>query len=117
MNVQSKSMNKIQPLDDDGVNWVLYMSHVVMLITSKTRLKKDLTGWEKCPLPFGTAKCSTVTVLDDGKAVASADQIEERLYKINNWEQHEASVKQILFSTISNQCLLNIQNLTTATLI
>ena len=63
-----------------------------------------------------TAKYSKVTVLDNGKTVASADQIEERLYKIDNWEQHEASVKQILFSTISNQCLLNIQNLTTAIL-
>ena len=64
----------------------------------------------------GTAKCSKVTVLDNGKTVASTDQIEERLYKIDNWEQHEAFVKQILFSTISNQCLLNIQNLTTAIL-
>ena len=41
----------------------------------------------------GTAKYSKVTVLDNGKTVASADQIEERLYKIDNWEQHEASVK------------------------
>ena len=51
-----QSMNKIQPLDGDGVNWVLYKSHVVTLITSKTGLKKDLTGWEKCPLPLAIVK-------------------------------------------------------------
>lgn len=50
-----QSMNKIHPLDD-GVNWVLYKRHVVTLITSKTGLKKDLTGWGKCPLPLATVE-------------------------------------------------------------
>ena len=55
-------------------------------------------------------------MLDDGKTIASADQIEERLDKIDDWEQCEASVKQILFSTISDRRLLDIQNLAAAAL-
>ena len=55
--------------------------------------------------PDGTV----VTVLDDGKTIATEDQIDEWLNKIDNWEQWEASVKQILFSTISNWWLLDIQ--------
>ena len=62
--------------------------------------------------PDGTV----VTVLDDGKTIATEDQIDEWLNKIDNWEQWEASVKQILISTISNWWLLDIQNLLTAML-
>ena len=62
--------------------------------------------------PDGTV----VTVLDDGKTIATEDQIDKQLNKIDDWEQWEASVKQILFSTISNQQLLDIQNLVTVML-
>ena len=50
------SMNRIQLLDNVGVNWVSCKSHVVMLITSKASLKKHLTGWVKCPLPLATVE-------------------------------------------------------------
>lgn len=114
-----QSTNKIPPLNDDGSNWISYKSRVITLITSKAGLKKHLTGRAKCPLPLATREQSDGTiavVLDDGKTVATEDQIDERLDTIDDWEQREASVKQILFSTISDRRLLDIQNLATAAL-
>ena len=101
----TQSANKIPPLNDDGSNWISYKSQVITLITSKAGLKKHLTGHAKCPLPLGMKEQpdgTVATVLDDGKTIATEDQIDEWLNKIDNWEQWEASVKQILFSTISN---------------
>ena len=54
---------------------------------SRFSLQISLTGWAKCTIPLATVEQpngSTVTVLDDGKTVASADQIKERLDKIDN---------------------------------
>ena len=52
-------------------------------------------------------------VLDDGATAATQADINAREKLMDEWDIHKAAIKQIIFSSISDQCLMDIQELDT----
>ena len=98
-------------LKDDGSNWTTYKERTVNVITHKG-LKRHLTGSAKKPKePFEVDGNwflpGSQTPLDD-------DELEEAYEKVDEWETKQASVRQIIYETVSPSIFLEVKNEGTA---
>ena len=68
------------------------------------------------PIAFkvvGDSSGKLQVVLNNGATAATQANIDAQEKLMDKWDIHEAAIKQIIFSSISNQCLMDIQKLDT----
>jgi hypothetical protein len=109
----------VPKLLNNGTNWITYHERAMTAVGSHG-LKWHLEGHVKKPqevvtIDIGTANTSKIVSSVDGTTEVTEDQIEEAEKKLDEYEQHECAIKQALYRSISDCCLLEIKNLTTAT--
>lgn len=114
---ESLTVSKIPQLADDATNWVTYSTRLSNYVASKPGSKKHLDGRAHKPLTLKVVRDTNgklQVVLDDGTTVATQADIDNREKLIDEWDTREAAVKQIIFSSISDRRLMDIQELDTA---
>jgi gag-polypeptide of LTR copia-type len=104
----SSSLYHIPQLSDDGTNWITYKERAQTVIRARG-LMRYLDGRTKEPVPFEID--SQGQALKPNKSVATQTEIEEQEKKEDEFQQKDSLVKQHIFSTVSDQLLLHIQNL------
>ena len=98
------------------MNWVTYSTRLPIYIMSKTGYKRHLDSQANKPLMMKVAVDSNgklQVVKDDRVTVTTQADVDNCDKLINKWETQEAAVKQIIFSSISDRQLMDIQELDT----
>ena len=107
---------KLEKLKDDGTNWVTYRERVTNTMTHKG-LRRHFLGTKRKPATFTELDKKFYKTEDQKKKerVALTDkQVEEMEEAIDEYEQIEASVREVIYETISQSMFLQIKNEPTA---
>lgn len=114
---ESLTISKIPQLADDATNWVMYSMRLPIYVTSKAGYKKHLDSWMMRPIAFKVVADSSgklQVVLNNGATAATQANIDAQEKLMDEWDIYKAAIKQIIFSSISNRHLMDIQELDTA---
>jgi hypothetical protein len=119
MSTSSTSLKivNLEKLKDDGSNWITYKERVLNTLTHKG-LRRHVNGSVRKPDDLQWRN-KTATVAEgfykpDGTKPLSEDEIEEHEKKIDEYEQKQASVREVIYETISRSIFLRIKNEKTA---
>lgn len=112
----------IQKLKDDSTNWLTYRTRLETAVASKG-LTRHLQGRVRVPqeLPTRIETDHSITVLvkgsdpaDTAAKAATEAEIEENEKSLDDYSQKEATVKQLIFGSISDRRLIEVRDLSTA---
>jgi hypothetical protein len=113
-NTSLKIVN-LPKLKDDGSNWITYKERVMNTLTHKG-LKRHVIGNARKPIE--------IELRDDGEyylpksmVPLSDDKIEEYETKTDEYAQKQASVREVIYETVSKSTFLQIKNEADASLL
>jgi hypothetical protein len=106
----SENTAKLLKLDANGKNWILYREEVHSHIISKPKLRRHLDGRVKKPtkpsIQFKDPADTSSEIIKP--TTAELDKYEEEM---DEWCQHEQSIKSILYQTLHETLKLCIMSL------
>jgi hypothetical protein len=105
----NSALFNIPKLANDGLNWITYKEKMLTALGAQG-LMRYTNGHKTKPIPFPIDKLTGKVTKSDGTMPMAVD-LEELEDKIDEYQQKDSLVKQQIFSTISDQLLLRIQNL------
>ena len=108
MSSSSLKIVNLPKLKDDGSNWITYKERVMNTLTHKG-LKRHVTGSARKP--------KETELRDDGEyylprsmVPLSDDQVEDYEKKMDEFAQKQASVREVIYETVSKSTFLQIKN-------
>ena len=102
---------KLPKLQDDGSNWITYRERIINTLTHKG-LKRHVLGTAR--IPTETEIKSDKVYKKGGVIELTSTQIEEIEKETDDFEQKEASVREVIYETIGQSLFLQIKNETSA---
>jgi hypothetical protein len=108
----NSTLFNIPKLADDGLNWITYKGRMLTALGARG-LMRYTDGRKTKPIPFAVDLSTGKVTKPDGTKPTDAE-LEDLEDKIDEYQQKDSLVKQQIFSTISDQLLLRIQNLGSA---
>ncbi|KIL66131.1 hypothetical protein M378DRAFT_58712, partial [Amanita muscaria Koide BX008] len=105
---------RLQKLKDDGTNWVTYRERVMNTLTHKG-LHRHVTGTVRKPDTIIEDKGKFYKAGDKAKTKELTEaEIEANEKAMDEYVQKEASVREVIYETISQSMFLQIKNEPTA---
>jgi hypothetical protein len=104
---------RLEKLKDDGTNWVTYRERVTNTMTHKG-LRRHFMGTMRKPGTMTEKDGDFYKTGDKGQKVLSEMEIEAMEKAMDEYEQKEASVREVIYETISQSMFLQIKNEPTA---
>src|SRR3979490_462954 len=108
MSSSSLKIVNLPKLKDDGSNWITYKERIMNTLTHKG-LKRHVTGSARKP--------KETELRDDGEyylprsmVPLSDDQVEDYEKKMDEFAQKQASVREVIYETVSKSTFLQIKN-------
>ncbi|OAX31144.1 hypothetical protein K503DRAFT_704152, partial [Rhizopogon vinicolor AM-OR11-026] len=102
----------IPKLAEDGLNWITYKERMLTTIGARG-LMRYTDGRKVKPVPFVFDSSTNKYKKPDGSEPTESE-VEDLDDKIDEYHQKDSLVKQQIFSTISDQLLLCVQSLGSA---
>ncbi|KAJ3474391.1 hypothetical protein NLI96_g12482 [Meripilus lineatus] len=133
----SSRLRNVPKLATNGSNWIIYKTRLVSAINAKPGLSRHLNGTIALPVipgPLAIPEPDTTTHGSDGTGttkpatrattkalIVTADEVKERDREIaaaekrlDEYHEREASVRDLIYSTLSDSQLLRVQRYSTA---
>jgi hypothetical protein len=107
----SVKINTSPKLKDDGTNWTAYKERTFNVATHKG-LKRHLMG--TAPKPKVPLEYDDNWYLPGKDDALDEDELEDALDKLDQWETKQASVRQIIYETVSSSIFLEVKGEPTA---
>jgi hypothetical protein len=98
---------KLPKLKDDGSNWITYRERIMNTLTHKG-LKRHVSGTARKPTEIEIK--SNKVYRKGGTIELTSTQIEEIEKEVDNFEQKEASVREVIYETIGQSLFLQVKN-------
>ncbi len=108
----NSALFNIPKLADDGLNWITYKERMLTAIGARG-LMRYTDGRKVKPVPFVFDSSTSKYKKPDGSEPTESE-VEDLDDKIDEYHQKDSLVKQQIFSTISDQLLLRVQSLGSA---
>ena len=108
----NSALFNIPKLADDGLNWITYKERMLTALGARG-LMRYTDGRKSRPDPFKVDETTKKLKKPDG-TTPTESEIEDLDEKIDEYHQKDSLVKQQIFSTISDQLLLRVQSLGSA---
>ncbi|OAX31360.1 hypothetical protein K503DRAFT_703816 [Rhizopogon vinicolor AM-OR11-026] len=108
----NSALFNIPKLTDDGLNWITYKERMLTVIGARG-LMRYTDGHKVKPIPFVFDTLTKKLKKPDGSEPTESE-VEDLDDKIDEYHQKDSLIKQQIFSTISDQLLLHVQRLGSA---
>jgi hypothetical protein len=108
MTSSSVKILNLPKLKDDGSNWVTYKERILNTLTHKG-LKRYVVGSAKQPIE-SELRDDGEYYMPKGMKALTDDELEALEKKLDDFSQKEASVREVIYDTVSRTTFLQIKN-------
>ena len=104
----SSSFFNVPQLTEDGSNWIIYKGRLLTAVNARgSTMRQYIDGTAKEPDPLKADTARIPQSLNGG--TATSDEIKENLKEIQEYHYRNSLVKQQIFSTITDEMYLRVQ--------